>query len=362
MEPLIVDFWNRFRQAAISHAIYFGVPCIVLVLVTTAALWYPAVDVSHLESVFLQYLSSSILSLAIGLTLVRIYRLALVEKSVSPLKDFWNLTGASDKDQPGWFGGLAAYFAFTAFMFVFLIVKVNISIFNPFSWDLSFSELDRALHFGVLPWELLQPIFGNDFGTLILSLNYNLWFVVMLTLIIHYAFFEKIGVRRTRFFLSFMVTWAVGGGAFAILFSSAGPCYFEELNGPQNPYAPLMAGLRDTGSRMPIWSLNLQDMLWRAYENGAGFAGISAMPSMHNATTLLFVLATWHGNKIWRNFIVVHALLVFFGSIHLGWHYAVDAYAAWLITGLVWWSMKPVATYWESREKTPALKPIYGNA
>src|SRR5262245_15906962 len=43
----------------------------------------------------------------------------------------------------------------------FTVVKASIPYLAPFSWDQSFEELDRWLHGGVAPWELLQPLLGH---------------------------------------------------------------------------------------------------------------------------------------------------------------------------------------------------------
>jgi len=64
--------------------------------------------------------------------------------------------------------------------------------------------------------------------------------------------------------------------------------------------------------------------------------GISAFPSMHNAIAVIIALA---GRKIGRGIgwaLTIYALLIFLGSIHLGWHYAVDSYAAIALALLAW--------------------------
>jgi hypothetical protein len=146
-----------------------------------------------------------------------------------------------------------------------------------------------------------------------------------------------------------MLIWAIGGSLLAIAFSSAGPCYFTRLGLAPDPYAPLMSYLREVNQIYPIWAIDTQDALWNGYAHGGLLQGISAMPSMHNATTLLIVLACWHLSKFVRCLAIGLAVLIFIGSIHLGWHYAVDSYLAWIITLAIWFGVKPVAVWWESR-------------
>lgn len=47
------------------------------------------------------------------------------------------------------------------------------------------------------------------------------------------------------------------------------------------------------------------------------------MPSMHMATCTLLVLAAWRTRWLWLA--LIFWLLTFFGSVYLGYHYAVDA-------------------------------------
>ena len=63
-------------------------------------------------------------------------------------------------------------------------------------------------------------------------------------------------------------------------------------NWNSKPIFGLMAYLRETNKIYPIWALKTQNLLWDEYVNnrfGLG-SGISAMPSMHVASTFLFFL------------------------------------------------------------------------
>ena len=72
------------------------------------------------------------------------------------------------------------------------------------------------------------------------------------------------------------------------------------------------------------------------------------MPSVHNASALLIVLATWNKTLFVRIVAITHAVLIFIGSIHLAWHYAVDSYLAWALTMVIWWAAGPLAQWWEA--------------
>ena len=66
--------------------------------------------------------------------------------------------------------------------------------------------------------------------------------------------------------------------------------------------------------------------------------GVSAMPSMHNAIAVLYGLTPC----AWRSRIRIaawtFATLIFVGSIHLGWHYAVDGIIAGLMMAGIWYA------------------------
>jgi hypothetical protein len=251
--------------------------------------------------------------------------------------------------------GLPMLLATTLFIFDFAVLKSQIAAIAPFSWDLTLDGWDKALHFGYRPWELLQPVLGSGPATFLININYNIWFVVMNLMLLHFTFYERPGEVRTHFMLTFMVTWVLGGTLLAMLFSSAGPCYVEAMGLGSEAYGPLMQRLHVINETWPIWALETQDMLWSLKREGSLMGGISAMPSMHNATVLLFVFTCWHWGRWFRFASIAHAVLIFLGSIHLGWHYAADAYVAFALVSLIWLAMRPLARWWHGRDSVAAF-------
>lgn len=96
---------------------------------------------------------------------------------------------------------------------------------------------------------------------------------------------------------------------------------------------------------MPLWFLKTQQMLWDGYTGKIAALGISAMPSMHNASAVLFALAFWPVSRTVGLLFAAYAVVILIGSVHLGWHYAVDGYAAVAITLAAWWiaGIRPLA-------------------
>ena len=245
---------------------------------------------------------------------------------------------------------LHAFIANGVFFVGFLTIKKNIPVALPFAWDPSFMAWDKALHFGMLPHELLAPLFHYPPVTFAINVIYNLWFVVLTVFFFWQGFRTKDTPLRRQYLLSYLLTWAVGTCLLGTLLSSAGPCFYGFVADGPNPYAALMAYLADANTQYPIWAVTTQDILWQSHVAGAGeIEGVSAMPSMHVATTILFILCARAAGIRWLTwFTYAFSLTIFLGSILLAWHYAIDGYAGalvalgcWKLSG--WWVKKDAA-------------------
>ena len=227
------------------------------------------------------------------------------------------------------------------------VIKRAIPVFHPFAFDRQLAELDRWLHFGVDPYRLLMPVFGTPLATYFLAYAYHFWFFLMPVFWAWQALSGK--DRGMRFLLAFMLLWIVGSGGLGTLLSSVGPCYYANLFPGDALFEPLMAKLREASAVYPIAALSVQDMLWKGHVTGTGIVhGISAMPSMHVGTSVLFALAAPR-RTVLRKLLAVFAVVIFLGSIQLGWHYAVDGYVAVLLAVLFWW-MAAGLVRWDRRQ------------
>lgn len=66
--------------------------------------------------------------------------------------------------------------------------------------------------------------------------------------------------------------------------------------------------------------------------------GISAFPSLHVAIPVLYCCVAIATGRRWLiGLAATFAVVIFLATIHLGWHYAIDGYAAALGTRLIWW-------------------------
>src|SRR5262249_53960831 len=143
---------------------------------------------------------------------------------------------------------------------------------------------------------------------------------------------------RMQFFLTFVLLWALLGNVVATLLSSAGPVYYGRVTGLSDPFAPLMSYLHAANHITPVWALNVQDMLWDSYsQHGIAIVGgMTAMPSMHIATCSSFALVAFGVNRTLGYLFAAFAVIVQIGSVHLGWHYAIDGYVSAIGTVLIW--------------------------
>lgn len=246
----------------------------------------------------------------------------------------------------------------------FSYLKSAIPLAQPFYLDPLLYQWDRTLHFGIDPWRILQPFFGYTWITYAINFLYALWFFVLQAMLVLQSGATGDRRQRMQFLLTMAVAWALIGSLAATLMSSAGPCYYGLVVGGPDPYAPLMSYLREVAgnlsigafgyeSQIPFATLALQDLLWQSQLNGDfGIAkGISAAPSMHVASSWIIARVAWSMGRTARIFGSLFLLVIFVGSIHLGWHYALDGYLAigfawalWRVTG--WLLDRPAVQAW----------------
>lgn len=221
----------------------------------------------------------------------------------------------------------------------FMVFKTTISVIQPFEWDLRLAEIDRMVHGGVHPWQLVQLVAGTPVVTAVVNFFYHLWFFVMFGLVYWMAFDIERKQLRMQYLLTFVLSWTLLGSIGALLLSSAGPCYYGAVVDGPNPYAPLMSYLYQADRQIPVLALDVQRLLWEGYLQAGGLPpkiGISAMPSMHVGSSVLFALLGWRLGRAAGIALTAFAVVIMLGSVHLGWHYAVDGYVAAAGTYAIW--------------------------
>ena len=221
------------------------------------------------------------------------------------------------------------------------IMKMLLPSVRPFSWDATFARADEILFFGSQPWKLTHAFLGDLGPTLIIDRIYTFWVYLLPIAIAAVTLFAP-KFERARFFLSYALVIVLLGIIGAYAFSSAGPCYAPMLSHSlATQFEPLMGRLHAISANKILWAVEWQDLLWKAHRNqwyGVGM-GISAMPSIHVALAVLYacLLGQFGLFFAWIGRAFVTVILV--GSVHLGWHYAVDGLASAAATLLIWHSV-----------------------
>jgi len=210
-----------------------------------------------------------------------------------------------------------------------------------FSWDPMLAAADKALFLGVDPWRVSHALLGSEEMTALIDRAYHGWFVPMSLGLIACAWMPRSTFRlRTQYMLSYIGVWIGIGSVLAFLMPSAGPCFYETFVGGHASFHELLQRLAsvqsETGAVMT--SLNNQEMLVRLH--GADKlvigGGISAMPSVHCGLAALFALAAFQLHRGVGWFVAAYATVIWIGSFHLGWHYALDGLVSVALTLGIW--------------------------
>jgi len=343
-------FRKLFKRTLLANALFIT---IAVVYFLAAMVFLPVENVlsrEFLKSVVMLLFGAMVPIALFSVFVVRAVHVARFENPEHPLpaifKDFWQVIS-----NPCNLALSAPVFLLTAVFFrTYVSFKSGIPDINPFSWDTTFYQWDKVVHFGIDPWKIVHPVISlHPWLTSMLSINYTLWFLFTIVIWGTFVFGGKYRVVRTRFLLTFFLVWAVGGSLFAVLFSSVGPVFSYALGLSPDFYGDLLAHLRITSQVVSLGSVGLQDVFLNAYQNNGVNLGISAMPSIHNAIAMLLVLGAWQINRKFGVLMVVHWFLVYVASFYLAWHYAIDAYAGWVLTLVFWYVCGFVARWWHKK-------------
>lgn len=228
--------------------------------------------------------------------------------------------------------GIALFVLGTVFMFdVFGAVKEAIPELGAYVWDAPLARLDSALHGGRDPWRWSHAVpFGGPL-TRFIDRVYVSWYGVLILCILLAATWAPLRLRA-RFFVALVLSCALAGSLLATVLASGGPVYFAEFTGDADRFRPLLQALEGTRAR------DGQLALWEAFATRSEklYGGISAMPSMHVALSALVAMAAWAWNGWLGVVAAIYGALILVGSVHLGWHYAVDGYVGILAATVIW--------------------------
>jgi hypothetical protein len=201
---------------------------------------------------------------------------------------------------------------------LFLPLKYAIPSEVPFWLDLPLADAERSL-FGADPWLPLDRLLGP--ALVPVDCVYALWLPTQV-LGLFLVMVQPPSSAKSRALIAHSLAWFVLGVIAAVIFSSAGPIFFDRLFGGDR-FALLTRTLAQGGAWVVLAE---SDAMWNAFLSGKPglVAGISAFPSLHVAVSLWLVLAARALAPRAAPVAGAYFLFIWVASVQLGWHYIAD--------------------------------------
>jgi len=226
---------------------------------------------------------------------------------------------------------LALFVSLCIHMGVFTSIKTMLTDVVPFFADPMLAHLDKALH-GQDPWRYTAALLPPSLTKPLERVYFGAWGLLLPASLLACLLLPRLEGARRQYLWTYLLAWPLLGNVVAGAFMSAGPVYYGLVTGDAR-----FAGLLDYLGRYSLAQQWRAD-LWNTYVSGqVGFGtGISAFPSLHlvNATLLVLLASRVHRWLMWTA--AGFCAVILFGSVHLGWHYAVDGYFSIIATVLIW--------------------------
>ena len=236
-----------------------------------------------------------------------------------------------------------------AVSYLYFTFKVNIPTFTDFTWDHAFAAIDRALFLGHDPWRLTHAVMPWAWATQLLDAIYLAWYLVLFAAIVGVGALPLRNPVRLAFLLAIGLDWVVGGVVIATLLPAAGPVYMERITG-DTMFRPLMDTLYAQAAEGRIVALEIQEWLWAGYAvEGIDPAGISAFPSLHVAIPATCACLGMAVDRVLGWVLAAFTVAVLVGSVHLGWHYAIDGIGGVALGVACWWASRRIVAWWLRR-------------
>ncbi len=204
-------------------------------------------------------------------------------------------------------------------MVAFMWIKPYLNSVIPFWADPMLANIDRAIFLGHDPWSLIQ---GLNTDALV-YIYHRGWFAFLILAILNIAA-QPPSLTKSSLIVTYFALWTFVGPLVHSLLPAAGPIFFSDLG-----YGDRFAELHTISG-----TADMSDYLWTHFASGdfGPGVGISAMPSMHIATSVWAVIAIAACAPKLRYFAMAFCLLMVMLSVALGWHYFIDGVVGGLST------------------------------
>lgn len=240
------------------------------------------------------------------------------------------------------------------FTSTFSAIKTSFPNGGGFQHDRVHADIDRVLHFGVDPFRYLYSFAQHSWLLRIVETNYGVvWFLVCYFTLYFVMTSSRTDAIRVRFGLTWLGSWMIVGIWMAGQWLSAGPVYYGFVTGDVSRFADQLSFLA-TSANTKGSAYDFQQYLWFLHESnqqGLG-SGISAFPSMHVALITVVALFVSERSRAFGALAWIYVGFIVLSSVYLGWHYAIDGYAAVVSVVVLYWGLRwimPAETHWRWR-------------
>lgn len=217
--------------------------------------------------------------------------------------------------------------AFCMMLVIYEVVNFYITAFHLPDRDITLGVIDRALFFGKLPSEWMQPIISRPL-TYILSGAYMSWFTLTyVTILLMMSHSRRAAVEYVA---TALITFYIGYLTYALV-PATGPVYTVT-------YAHAIGGI--TASFTADKSLVAHD----------------CFPSLHTGITIVMLTFVWRYRRKWMWLYAPLCTLIVWSTLYLRFHYAIDDVAG-LSLAVVMTIVVPmmVAAWQHRRDKVTSL-------
>lgn len=251
---------------------------------------------------------------------------------------------------------LRLWLASAAQFYTYMWLKVSIPLLRAEIYDFELWRLDRWLHLGVSPTILAIELVAGTWMAPWIDRFYG-WWLPSVAWAVTYVFAATGAGARRHFAFATAVLW-IGGAWLYLAVPALGPCFSTP-----DVLEPIREAMPSaTGAQAALWShyLGLLRSRGSVLASFSPLLGVAAMPSLHVAAYAMLAFWARRHARRWLWPTIVATVLIFFGSLATGWHYAVDGYVG---VALAWAAVRladrfePVACP-EKADSRPAESPL----